>query len=120
MIRWTRYLFLVAIALALVIAAMANRGTVTVRALPDDLAGLVGANWQVELPLFVVIFGGVVAGILIGFVWEWVREGKHRAAASRRAREVARLEQAVAKAGAAPKTPTDEVIALVEGPRKAG
>jgi uncharacterized integral membrane protein len=120
MIRWIRYLILVAIALALLIAAMANRATVTMRALPDDLAGLVGANWQVELPLFAVVLGGVVAGILIGFVWEWVRESKHRAAASRRAREVARLEQEVAKAGVAPKGPKDEVLALIDGPRKAG
>ncbi|MFN3642994.1 MAG: lipopolysaccharide assembly protein LapA domain-containing protein [Gemmobacter sp.] len=120
MIRWTRYLILVAIALALVVVAMANRTAVTVQLLPPDLAALVGFNWIVALPLFLVIFGGVVAGIAIGFVWEWVREGKHRAAAARRAREVARLEREVAKAGTPPKGPADEVIALLDGPRKAG
>jgi uncharacterized integral membrane protein len=120
MIRWIRYLILVAIALALVIAAMANRAPVTVQLLPADLAALFGFNWQIELPLFLVILGGVVAGVLIGFVWEWVRESKHRSAAAQRAREVARLEREAAKAGTAPKGPTDEVLALIEGPRKAG
>ena len=35
---------------------------------------------MLELPLFLVIFGGIVAGLLIGFVWEWFREHKHRVA----------------------------------------
>ena len=43
-------------------------------------------------PLDLVIFGGVVAGVVIGFTWEWLREHKHRKAASLRGREVARLE----------------------------
>ena len=120
MIRYLRYLVLLVIAATLLIVALANRGAVVVQLLPADLAALAGFNWTLEAPLFVVILGGIVAGILIGFVWEWLREHKHRAAAADRAREVARLEREVAKAGTTAKGPADEVIALIDGPRKAG
>ncbi len=120
MLRWIRYVLIAVIALALVIVAMANRAPVTVQLLPADLAALAAFNWQVQVPLFLVIFTGVVAGILIGFVWEWLREGKHRSAAAQRAREVERLSREVEKAGAVPKAPADEVLALIDGPRKAG
>lgn len=118
MLRYLRYLVLGAIAAALVIVALANRNAVTLRLLPDELAALVGVQWVIDLPLFLVIFGGIVAGVLIGFVWEWLREHKHRAAAAERAREVARLEREVGPRRAA--GPADDVIALVDSPRKAG
>jgi hypothetical protein len=56
---------------------MANRDLVQVRLLPEDLAALTGLTWGMELPLFLVIFGGIVVGVLIGFVWEWFREHGH-------------------------------------------
>jgi uncharacterized integral membrane protein len=120
MMRYFRYLVLAVIAIVLLTVALANRDVVSLRLLPADLAGLVGRNWTVELPLFLVILGGVVAGVLIGFVWEWLREHKHRAEAARKAREVAQLKREVERAGAAPKGPADDVIALIDGPRKAG
>lgn len=118
--RYLRYLILGVIALALVVVAIANRAPVVVNALPEDLAALTGFSWSVELPLFLVIFGGVVAGILIGFVWEWLREHKHRAAAATRAREVMRLRAEAVQAGVSQKTPADEIVALIDTPRKAG
>jgi lipopolysaccharide assembly protein A len=119
MIRALRYLFLAALAIVLITVALANRAAVTVRLLPDDLAALLGLNWQLELPLFLVIFGGIVAGLLIGFLWEWFREHKHRSTANARTRDVARLERELAvmrDAGSVP--PKDEVLALLD--RKAG
>lgn len=119
--RYLRYLVLALIAVALLTVALANRDAVTVQALPEGVAAVVGMNWSVDLPLFAVIFGGIVGGVLIGFVWEWLREHKHRAAAARRAREVETLRAQVERQrSTAPTTPADEVVALVDGPRKAG
>ena len=42
------------------------------------LAALTGIDWQIDMPLFLVIFAGIAAGLLIGFFWEWARETKHR------------------------------------------
>ena len=120
MIRYLRYVFLGALGLCLLTVALANRAPVVVRALPDDLAAFLGVGWTLELPLFLVIFGGIVAGLLIGFVWEWFREHKHRVTASASSRDVARLERELAMLRDAKGQPQDEVLALLAESRKAG
>ena len=113
--RYLRYLLLVALAVVLVTVALANRYVVTLRLLPLALAVLLGIDQAVQLPLFAVIFGGIVAGVLIGFVWEWFREHGHRATASQKAREVARLERELAVLKDSTSTPPqDEVLALLD------
>jgi lipopolysaccharide assembly protein A len=115
MIRYLRLLVIALLGLSLLIVALANRELVELRLLPGDLAALTGFTWAMRLPLFLVIFGGIVAGVLIGFVWEWLRETRIRSTASAKAREVARLERELAllrdQKGEAPK---DEVLALLE------
>ena len=114
MIRYLRYLFLGALALCLVTVAMANRAPVTLRALPQDLSDFFGIGGSVDLPLFLVIFGGIAAGLLIGFVWEWFREMKHRSTASTKLREVSRLERELATLRDAKGAPQDEVLAILD------
>ena len=73
MLRYLRYLVLAVIAVVLVTMALANRNLVLIKLMPDDLAAMLGRNFQIELPLFLVMFGGIVSGVLIGFIWEWAR-----------------------------------------------
>lgn len=112
--RYIRYAFLAALAVCLITVALANRGTVTLHLLPEDLSGFLGFSWAVTLPLFIVIFAGIIAGILIGFVWEWFREHRIRAEGARHkrdkeqlAREVKALKTPEPKAG-------DDVLALLD------
>jgi putative membrane protein len=115
MIRYLRILLLGLLGIGLLTVALANRAAVTVRLLPDDLAALTGLTWALELPLFLVIFAGIIAGVLIGFVWEWFREHGHRATASQKSREVARLERELAVLKDSTSVPPqDEVLALLE------
>lgn len=115
MIRYLRLLVIGLLAFCLLTVALANRTPVQVRLLPDDLAALTGLTWAAEMPLFLVIFAGIVAGVLIGFVWEWLRETQIRSTATARAREVARLERELAELrGAAGVVPKDDVLALLE------
>jgi uncharacterized integral membrane protein len=118
--RYLKFAFLAALGLILLTLALANRGAVTLRLLPEELGTYVGVNWAVDLPLFLVVFGGIVAGLLIGFVWEWFREHKHRAAAAEARREAVRLEREVTKLRETAASPEDEILALLEKPRKAG
>jgi len=117
MIRSLRYLFLAALGLVLLTVALANRAPVTLIALPEDLAAFTGFAWQIELPLFMVIFGGIIAGLLIGFVWEWFREMKHRSTASRKTREVARLERELAVMKDSQSVPKDDILAILDKPK---
>lgn len=120
MIRVLRYILLGLLGVALVTMAMANRMPVTVKALPDDLAAFLGVSWRLEVPVFLVIFAGMVAGLAIGFVWEWFREHKHRVSASVKSRDVARLERELAMMRDAKGEPQDDVLALLTDGRKAG
>lgn len=117
MIRILRYLLIAAFGLCLLTVAMANRAPVTLKALPDDLAAFTGMSWQMELPLFAVIFGGIVVGLLVGFVWEWFREMKHRSTASQKSREVTRLERELAVLKDSTSVPKDDVLALLDRPK---
>ncbi|PRX37566.1 Protein of unknown function [Meinhardsimonia xiamenensis] len=117
-IRYIRYAFLALVTVVLVTLALANSAPVTLRALPEQLTLLTGWNWSATLPLWVVIFGGVVAGLFIGFVWEWLREHRYRAQAARERRERERLEREVARARREA-AGGDEVLALLEEGGKA-
>ena len=117
MIRYLRYLFLGLLGICLLTVALANRPTVLIKALPEDVAAFLGLNWQIELQLFLIIFASIVAGLLIGFLWEWFREHKHRAVASTKTREVSRLERELAAMKDATSLPRDDVLALLDKPK---
>lgn len=115
--RYIRYVFLAALAIVLVSLALANRGNVTLNTLPEGLAAIPGLGpfaFTFELPLFIVIFAGIVAGLLIGFVWEWLREYKHRAAVSRTQAELKRVQRELKRAQQERDKDKDEVLALLD------
>ncbi len=112
--KYIKYLFLAAIALALVLLALANRDPVTLTVLPHGLAEWVNWNVVVTLPLFLVILGGVVGGLLIGFVWEWFREHRQRAEAKAQRKERDRLAREVEGLRGKANEGKDEVLALIE------
>ena len=120
MIRYLRYLFLAALAIVLLTVAIANREPVTLNAMPPDMAAFASLNYSISIPLYLVIFASIVAGLMIGFVWEWFREYKHRATASTRAREITRLERELEALRRSNPEQKDEVLALLDRPAKAG
>ncbi|SLN52365.1 hypothetical protein ROJ8625_02638 [Roseivivax jejudonensis] len=115
--RYIRYVFLAVLAAILVCVALANRAIVSLQLLPPDVAELLGVQYGIELPLFLVVFIGIVAGLLIGFVWEWLREYKHRAQAARKDAEARRLERELKRTRAERDKGKDEVLALLDQPR---
>lgn len=120
MLRYLRYVVILSFGLALLLVALANRAPVTVRLMPDDIAAFAGLDWQMQVPLFIVMFGGIVAGLLIGFILEWLREMKHRSTASTKSREVARLERELAVLRDQKAAPQDDVLALLDRPKAKG
>ncbi|MCV2882179.1 LapA family protein [Actibacterium sp. XHP0104] len=118
--RYLRYGFLAVLGICLITVALANRQVVTLRLLPEEMAHYTGLTWAIELPLFLVVFGGIIAGLLIGFFWEWLREAKHRAKASQAQRDARVLEREVKRLRKDKPEHKDEVLALLEGGGKAG
>jgi uncharacterized integral membrane protein len=106
-----------------VTVAMANRAPVTLALWPDSVTSILGFGYAVTLPLFVVVVGAVGLGLLMGLVWEWLRERGIRAEAARTRRELDQIrarERAVTPAVSPPApAPQDEILALVDN-RKSG
>ena len=57
---------------------------------------------------------GILAGLILGFIWEWIREAGERAAAARQARELASLRAEVARLKKKDTREHDEVLALLD------
>ena len=112
--RTIRYAFWAVIALCLILVGLANRGMVTLRALPRPLAELFGVSPDISLPMFIVIFVSVGVGLIIGFLWEYIREYRQRAEARARARELEALRREVAGLRKAPTGSKDDVLALLD------
>jgi putative membrane protein len=112
--RYVRYLCIAIFAVALISVALANRGMVSLQVLPTEVSGLFAVNPSMQLPLFIVILGSVLAGLLIGLVWDWIREYGERAEAAKQAREMRRLQRELDKLKAQKHEGKDEVIALLD------
>ena len=112
--RYIRYFCIAIFAVALISVALANRAMVELKVLPDEVAGWFAVTPSVNLPLFLVILGAIGAGLLVGFIWEWIREHGERAEKARLARETRRLEREVARLKGEKHQGKDEVLALLD------
>ncbi len=111
MLRYFRIALIAVLAILLVAVALANRGAVTVRLLPESLGSFLGITWSLQIPLFLVILGAAAIGLLIGFVWEWVREHRFRSVAVKSQKEAIKLRAEVETLREKPK---DDVVALLD------
>ncbi|MFU1476472.1 lipopolysaccharide assembly protein LapA domain-containing protein [Roseovarius sp. C7] len=112
--RYIRYACIAIFAVALILISMANRQMVTVKMLPSELNSVAAVNPGHEVPLFVVMFGGILAGLVLGFLWEYIREHKDRAAAARQARELERLRAELRSLKTEPRKQGDDVLAILD------
>jgi len=112
--RYIRYAFWAVVGIGLISVAIANRGIVHLKLFPDAISDLLGLNHNISLPLFIVILMSVAAGLLIGFVWEWLREHKHRSAKNRTQKELKQTKREVRRLKGGDKEHKDEVLVLLD------
>jgi uncharacterized integral membrane protein len=112
--RYIKYALIAIFGAALIAIALANRGMVSIQLIPAEVAGWFAMNPTVELPLFIIIYGSIVVGLFVGFVWEWIREYGHRAEAAKLARETRRLERELKRVKGNKHESKDEVLALLD------
>lgn len=113
--RYIRIACMIVFAVALAAVAVANRNLVQLQVLPDEIAGQFVLNPKIELPLFIVILGSIIIGLLVGFVWEWFREHAIRADAAQKGRDLRRLERENSKLKAQKEENRgDDVLALLD------
>jgi len=100
--RLVGWFILVPLALVLVLFALANRHAVLVRFDPVSLANPVVPAF--EAPLFLVIYGMLLIGILLGGTAVWFAQGRHRREKSALRRDRDRLGRELETARRAPPT----------------
>lgn len=115
--RFIRLLFIAVIAIFLIMVALANREIVTISAFPARFGEYLNGNWAVSLPLFLIIFLAMIFGMVVGLLWEWLREAHLRRESKSRAAEVARLEREVGQVRRTAAAPKDDVLAILDAPR---
>ena len=103
--------------LAMVLFALSNQTPVVIHLLPPELDGVRGLVGVREVPLFIVMFGGVLAGLIAGYFLEWIREAKERAIAAKQAQELKSLREEVVRLKSKIYAGEDEILALVEQTR---
>jgi len=117
--NFIRYAFWAIIGLCLVLVGIANRDMVMLQAMPSTLADLLSISPRIELPLFMVILISVGAGLLIGFLWEWLREHRLRVDGRANAREAEQLRREVdAMKKVKAEDEGDEILALLDSPTR--
>ena len=109
--RTLRLLLLCLLLLLVVVLALANRGPVTLHLLPEGMAPVMPLS--VEVPLFVVSLVSIAVGMVIGYLFEWLREHKHRRRATAKAREAERAKREVERLRRETGRQEDDVLTLL-------
>lgn len=112
--RYIKYLLLAAITIAVLVVSLANRQLVELTLFPDTVATPLGFNASIQLPIFVVIFVSIAAGLLIGVLVEWIREYRFRAEGARTKKELRRVHKELKSEKATPQDQGREILDLVE------
>lgn len=104
MMRLIKYLVLIPIGVVVVVLSIANRDPVVVSLNPfsDAAAGTDLATLTYSIPLYLLIFGFLLLGVLLGGFASWLAQGKWRRKARdnehQAEKQLKRAEQAEEKA----------------------
>ena len=113
MTRYIRVIFLTCLSVIVLTLAVANRELVDIRMLPSELEVFFGGGMTFSIPVFVLFLCGVIFGLFVGFVWEWIREMKHRSASSKKSKELAKVENELIQLKRERGQNEDEVLLLL-------
>lgn len=93
-LRFIKLIILVPIAIALIVLSVANRHLVTLALNPfrpeDEIL-------SISMPLFVLVFAALIAGIVIGSLATWFAQGRYRKQAREEAHEARKWREEAGK-----------------------
>jgi uncharacterized integral membrane protein len=87
--RILSFLILVPLAILLIVFCVSNRGAVTVSL--DPLGTL--PQFTYSMPLFILLMGAVILGLLLGGLGTWFTQAHYRRKAWKRRNEIERLKR---------------------------
>ncbi len=87
--RILRWIIGLPLALFVIVFAISNRQRVALRLDPFSSGE---TAYAVEMPLWLLFFFGILAGVVVGWIGSWLAQGKHRKRARDLQGEVTRLQ----------------------------
>ena len=117
-----RYIVLGVVLFFCVTVALANRAPVTLALWPDTMSAFLGFGYSITLPLFVIVSGALGLGLVLGLMWEWLRERGLRSEGAKARRELDKVRAQGAASEPAPKagtSPRDQVLAILDDSARA-
>lgn len=101
------WLFWLPVALILILIALANKQWVTFSLDPTSRAEPLFA---IEMPLFVLLFAVLLAGVLLGGVGAWMKQSKWRRAARDARHEMSAVRSEVSSLRREKESPSTELV----------
>ncbi|MGJ8532295.1 MAG: lipopolysaccharide assembly protein LapA domain-containing protein [Alphaproteobacteria bacterium] len=95
MMRFIKYLILIPLGIIVVVLSIANRGAVTVslNPFPDAATGTDLAVLSYSVPLYLLLFGFLLLGVVLGGLGSWFSQGKWRRKARENEHQASRQQQ---------------------------
>jgi uncharacterized integral membrane protein len=100
MLRLIGYILFAIVALMGIVFAVANRGVVSVSLDPFDTEAPFLAF---DVPLFLLVFGALALGVIIGGLADWLSQGRLRREMREEKKQTKRLERALEESSPARK-----------------
>lgn len=95
MMRLIKYLILIPLGIIVVVLSIANRGAVTVslNPFPNAAVGTDLAVLSYSVPLYLLLFGFLLLGVVLGGLGSWFSQGKWRRKARENEHQASRQQQ---------------------------
>ena len=106
------FVILVPLAILLVVFCVANRAPITVSLDPFGTM----PQFTFALPLFIVLMGAVIVGVILGGIGTWLTQAHYRRKAWKRRQEVERLRREAEEAKATVRLLREEKAAAAAPP----
>ena len=103
MLRFLKWLLAAPFILAFLAFAFANHHSVDVRFSPFDGGDV--QNFAIQAPLFIVLIGSIMFGLVLGGAATWLGQGKYRRAAKANRADAERFRAQGRAAAGAPSAP---------------
>jgi hypothetical protein len=81
------------------------------------MSAFLGFGYSITLPLFAIVSGALGLGLVMGLMWEWVRERSIRSDASKARKELDKMRATGAVSAPAPKPANaqrEQVLAILD------
>lgn len=114
-----KMVLLACLAVIFVVIAFANYTIVNLSILPRWMADFFNVDWQISLPLYLVVLLSLLFGVIIGFTWAWARARRKRSGGGQDSRRLQQLEKEVAALRSTQKKPSHnaDISDILDAPK---